>query len=304
VGTHLHVYACVRSSDTDVLCGNLASSPAIARGGVGLTILWNQKTAASAYARAMETATADILVFTHSDVYFAEGWFERLEWEVDRLTQMDEDWAAASISGMTASGELVGQMWDCSLVPLFPDSSGIYGKALSIPVPIVSLDESAFIVRRRAGVNFDPLVPDFHLYGTDIVLQAERQGKRSYGLDIPILHNAKAGLRTPREFVRSYKYMIRKWRHRLPLKTPYCVLTNNPFWLPLRSLRVRYKAIFRSDTYSTRRISNPCAKANELGISELLLRPIIRERVTQSELKGLDPAQAQQSFPNTSSANH
>jgi hypothetical protein len=48
----------------------------------------DQRSVASAYALAMEEATADILIITHSDVYFAQGWAERLTWEVDRLTRM------------------------------------------------------------------------------------------------------------------------------------------------------------------------------------------------------------------------
>jgi hypothetical protein len=278
LSSRIHVYSCVRSSDKHVLRENLAYSPEIANGKVGLTILWDQRSAASAYAAVMEEAKAEVLVFTHSDVYFAEGWFERLGWEIDRLTAMDTDWAAASISGITASGELVGQMWDCSLVPLFRETSGIYGKSLAKPVPIVSLDESAFVVRRGAGVNFDPCVPEFHLYGNDLVLEAERRGKRSYGLDLPILHNAKPQLRQSADFRRSYKYMVRKWRDRLPLKTPYCTLTSNPFWLPLKRLRLRYKALCRQSSYCNQRITDPRAKATELGLTGLLTAPLADTR--------------------------
>jgi hypothetical protein len=277
--SRVHVYACVRSSDKEILNGNLASSPEIASGKVGLTILWNQRSAASAYAAAMEAATVEVLLFTHSDVYLAEGWLERLAWEVDRLTLIDKDWAVASISGMTASGELVGQMWDCSLAPLFPETLGIYGKALVRPVPIVSLDESAFVVRRGAGVKFDPRLPEFHFYGNDLVLNAERQGKLSYGLDMPILHNAKPQLRITPDFVRSYKYMVRKWRDRLPLKTPYCLLTSNPLQLPMRRLRIRYKAICRPSTYSTQRITDPHAKARELDLTRRLTAPMTGTKV-------------------------
>jgi hypothetical protein len=276
--SNIHIYACVRSSDKKILNENLACSPEIKIAKVGLTILWDQRSAASAYAAAMQAATAEILVFTHSDVYFAEGWFERLAWEVDRLTGMDRDWAVASVSGLTASGEMVGQMWDCSLVPLFTETCGIYGKALATPVPIVSLDESAFVVRRGAGVNFDPNVPDFHLYGNDLVLEAERQGKRSYGIDMPILHNAKPQLRQSADFRRSYRYMVSKWRHRLPLKTPYCTLTSNPLWLPLKHLRLRYKALCRQSTFSTQRIADPHAKARELNLTQLLTAPMTGAR--------------------------
>lgn len=259
-------------------------SPAIAKGEVGLTILWDTGNAARAYAQAVETATADILIFTHCDVYFPEFWFDRLASEVDRLTDMDKEWAVASISGVTPSGEWVGRIWDCSLEPVFQQTSGVFGKALTTPVPITSLDEMTFIVRRGADVNFDPAL-GFHLYGTDLILEAEQRDKRSYGLDLPVLHNAKPGLHFRRDLVASYKHMVRKWRHRLPITTPCCILTTNPFWLPLRRLRIRYKAIFRPSTYSSQRITDPHAKAAELGFDRPLTVPLPAADVMPSKAR-------------------
>jgi hypothetical protein len=277
-----HIYTCARSSDINILQRDLTRSPAIANGKVALTILWNQANAAGAYARAMETATAEILIFTHCDVYFPENWFERLAWEVDRLAAMDRDWAVAGVSSMTPSGELVGRMWDASLEPLSPKTLGVFGCLLTTPVPIVSLDEVVIVVRREAGILFDPRLPGFHLYGTDIVLEAERRGKHSYGLDMPILHNAKPQLHIGRDYVQCYRYMVRKWWDRLPLKTPCITLSSNPFTLQLRRLRIRYKALCRPSTYSTNRDLDPRAKATELGFEQLLNAPMAEASLSSS----------------------
>lgn len=278
-----HVYVCARTSDIETLKRDLSCSPGVMNGDVGLTVLWNQASASGAFARAMETATAEILVFTHCDVFFPTGWFERLAWEVDRLGRMDPDWAVASVFGITPAGDGVGRMWDCALEPIFRETSGVIGTALTTPVPIVSLDEMAFAVRREAGVSFDPSLPEFHLYGTDIVLEAERQGKRSYGLDVPLIHNAKPQLRIGSDYARSYRYMVTKWRDRLPVKTPSSTLSINPLLLPLRHLRVRYKALCRPSTYSTLRISDPNAKAVELGLDKLLLAPINEAAISNAK---------------------
>jgi glycosyltransferase involved in cell wall biosynthesis len=263
-----HVYVCARTTDAQTLERDLARSPAIANKNVALTVLWNQKSASIAFATAVNNATSDFLVFTHCDVYFPERWFERLAWEMDRLTQADRNWAVAGFSGVTPSGELVGRIWDCSLEPW---TRGIFGKALVGPVPIVSADEMAFVVRRDAGITFDPQLPEFHLYATDIILTAERAGKRSYGLDMPLIHNAKAQLYVGRDYMKSYRYMIKKWRDRLPVPTTCGILTSMPLAILLRRLRIRYKAIFRQSTYTNHRISDPSAKARELGLDQLLL---------------------------------
>ncbi len=271
----IHVYCCARSSDTSRLQADLARSPEIENGNIGLTILWNQASAASAFSRAIERATAEVLVFAHCDVYFPKGWFERLAWEVDRLSHLDRDWAVAGVASITASGELVGRMFDAALEPAFAETSGIFGKVLPSPVPIVSADELALVVRRGSGVSFDPLLPEFHLYGTDIILEAERHGMRSYGLDMPLIHNAKPQLRLGADYGRAFRYMVRKWRDRLPVPTTCVRLTASPLALAIARLRIRYWAIRKASTYSTHRLSDAAAKATELGLDKMLAAPMV-----------------------------
>ena len=278
--SQFQVYACVRSSDAERLRTDLATSPEIASGKVGLTVLWDQESASGAYARAMETATADVLIFTHCDVFFPDGWFKRLTWEVGRLSSLDRNWAVAGISSKTQSGELVGRIFDTSLEPVFPKTSGVFGKVLKAPVPIVSADELALVVRRESGISFDPMLPEFHLYGTDIILEAERQGMRSYGFDMPLIHNAKAQLRLGADYGRAFRYMVRKWRDRLPVPTTCGPVTATPFALTIRRLRIRYWAACKSSTYSTQRLSDPSAKATELGLDQSLVAPMLTHPLT------------------------
>jgi hypothetical protein len=270
-----HIYCCARSGvDNGRLQADLRRSPEIENGNVGLTILWDQASAAGAYARAMETATAEVLIFAHCDVYFPKGWFERLTWEVGRLSEMDPDWAVAGISSITPSGEQVGRMFDTALEPVFEETFGVFGKALTRPVPIVSADELVLIVRRGSGISFDPLLPEFHLYGTDIVLEAERQGRCAYGLDMPLIHNAKAQLRLGPDYGRAFRYMVRKWRDRLPVPTTCIPLTATPLTLTIARMRLRYMAVCKPSSYSTQRLSDPGAKATELGFEKMLAAPL------------------------------
>jgi hypothetical protein len=268
--SRFHIFACARTSDAEILKRDLLRSPAIAESKVPLTVLWNQNSASIAFADAVKNASAEFLIFTHCDVYFPKRWFERLEWEVDRLKRIDPHWAVAGISAMTSSSELVGRIWDTSLEPI---TQGVFGKALTAPVPIVSTDELAFIVRRESKVSFDPLLPNFHLYATDIILTAERSGMRSYGLDMPLIHNAKAQLLVGGDYLESYKYMVQKWSDRLPVPTPCGSITSNPLAPLFRRLRIRYKARFRRSTYSTNRVEDPSSKAIELGLDQMLEVP-------------------------------
>lgn len=272
----LCVYCCARRGiDTERLEENLASSPEIKDGGVPLRVLWDQPSASAAYFEAINMATADVLIFAHCDVYFPRGWFERLVWEVQRLTARDPGWAVAGISSITANGDQVGRMFDSSLEPLFPETFGMFGKPLREPVPVISADELALIIRRRSGVKFDRLLPEFHLYGTDIILEAERQGLVSYGLDMPLIHNAKPQLRLGPDYERAYQYMVQKWRDRLPVRTTCLTLTERPFTLTIARMRLRYFALRKPWAYSKHRVADPGSKAIALGLERLLAVPLV-----------------------------
>jgi hypothetical protein len=241
---------------------DLASSPDIASGKIPLTPLWDNASVPVRYACAMERADADILVFAHGDVYFPSGWFDRLASQLIRLDALDPNWAVASTLGRTRSGGWVGRVWDSGL-------RRIVGNAIDAPVPIIALDELAFIVRRAADVSFDQHIPtDIHFYGTDLVLEAARLGKTSYGLDLPLVHNSKPVLRFPPNYVSAYNYMTKKWRAQLPVPTTTVPLVPNPWHLRFRRLRIRYKAIFRRSTYFVDRLPDPRAKAIELGFEK------------------------------------
>jgi hypothetical protein len=280
----VHVYTCARQVDRRRLEADLASSPEIRNGRIGLTVLWDKESAAAAYSQAIKTATARILVFAHCDVYFPQGWFDRLAWEVDRLSAIDRDWAVAGISSLTYSRELVGRIFDTSLEPVFQKTSGLFGKALATPVPIVSADEMVLIVRKDSNISFDASLPEFHLYGTDIILEAERRGMHSYGLDMPLIHNAKAQVELGADYARAYRYMVRKWRDRLPVPTTCGPLTTIPFALAMRRLRIRYGAAFRTSLYSTQRLSDPYTKSKQLGLEQMLAGPMLQAKAQQERV--------------------
>ena len=174
---NFHLYVAVHPSDQSTLEKNLASSPDIAKRSISYTPLWGENSVPIRYAKALASANVDILIFAHSDVYFPCGWFDRLLWKLDRLSACDPDWAVVSVLGRTKSGGWPGRIWDTSL-------RRVIGEATEVPLRITAMDELAFIVRRSSGVSFDQNLPtDIHLYGTDLVLEAARLGKSSYGLD-------------------------------------------------------------------------------------------------------------------------
>jgi hypothetical protein len=197
-------------------------------------------------------------VFTHCDVYFPNGWAEALSAQLENLTEIDPAWAVAGLIGISRNGNFVGRIWDTGL-------NRIIGEPLEKPCPVVAFDEVVLILRRSACLAFDPNIPDFHMYGTDLIFSAEQAGRTVYGLDIPIIHNSKPISRIPAEFVDSYRYVAAKWRSQLPRAGIISTLSASPWALLFRRGRVRYKGLLRRRTMNFERLADPKRKAIELG---------------------------------------
>lgn len=245
------------ANNRGILVRDLQASPEIASGHVDLSVIWGAEAASVAYRRASSHASADIVVFAHQDVYFPGGWFSQLKLVCERLNSVDPSWAVAGLCGITTEGEFIGHLWDAGL-------AAVCGGPFGAPRTVSSLDEVVLIVRRASDISFDPALPSFHLYGTDIVLEAQRAGMKSYVIDLPVIHNSKAAVRLDSTYKVAYRFMVRKWKALLPLPTVIVQLTRNPWPLLFRRLRLRYKAILRASTLHPM-IDSPESMARELG---------------------------------------
>ncbi len=256
-GFHLYCVA----NDARVLARDLQNSPEIANHSVPLTVLWNEASASSAYGRVIDSAEADYLVFAHQDIYFPRGWFARLAGALERLSQIDDRWAVAGLFGVTHEGSFIGHVWDSGF-------GRVCGEPFAGPVRAASLDEIVLIVRRGANVGFDVTLPCFHLYGTDIVLNAETSGRTAYIIDLPAIHNAKPSRRLGPDYAAAYHFMVRNWHNRLPWPTTILPLTRNPTRLAVRRLGIWYEAVIRAPP-PFNQLPDPAAKARELGFEAL-----------------------------------
>ena len=136
---------------------------------------------------------------------------------------------------------------------------------------VQSLDELLIVLRRSSGLRFDPDLPHFHLYGTDIVQTALASGKGAYVVDAPVIHNSKPIKRLDRNFWMAFNYMVGKWRGLPPIQTPVCQLVPGPVYRVKREVRAvgRYWRLLlqRSGPYNY--LDRPQEKAIELGYETL-----------------------------------
>ena len=237
-------FACVSNSE-DVLGNNLLRSPLLLDSQMRLHVERGAPSASRGYNKALDATEEDLVVFLHQDVFLPKGWDDLLRHRVKQVDDIDPDWALIGSFGIGAQdGFGYGPVWSTSL-------GHIVGRVPERPVVVQGFDELLFVLRRSSGLRFDENLAGFHFYGTDIVQTAASRGLKSYAVSLPCVHNDKFKGELDDDYNKSYHYMRRKWRARLPILTPTIKIT----WHGLNIVRSRVR--FARDRPFRQRISQP-----------------------------------------------
>lgn len=248
----------------DILERDLMASPMIASGAVTPFIYRGARCIGEAYLAGIAATTRDYMIFAHQDVYFPEGWHERLNAAIHQIAAMDPAWAVLGLFGVTTEARRAGHLW----------SSGL-GAELKGPMPMParagSLDELVLVLRREAGLHFDPALPHFHLYGTDIVQIAAQASRSAYVIDAPVIHNSDQLVRLDRGYIQAYDYMCEKWQESLPLRTLTGLISTDRQRMR-RNSRQAFKryliARFLTRSGPRKGVADPAALARRLGYAK------------------------------------
>ena len=218
-------------NDDASLARNLQTSDLLTRHGVPLHVERGAASAAIGYNAGLAATTADIVVLAHQDVYFPPDWHRQLADGIAAVEKVDPDWAVLAPFGMCAETDAhIGDVWSTSL-------SLRVGERVTAPRAVQSVDELVIVLRRSSGLQFDPALPRYHLYGTDLIQTAWAAGKGAYVVPMPVVHNDDFKRALGRDFAESYHFVRRKWRAALPLRTPVLWITRWGLGLPYQRLR-------------------------------------------------------------------
>ena len=203
------VVACV--NDDAQLGANLLRSPCL-RGDTPHEVLLFRgcATAAEGLNAGIAQASNELVVLVHQDVYLPEGWPARLvaQWRL-----------AAGQGGPVGIGGVFGVL--DRRVPFDAIGRVVHRDRLlshrTLPADVDGLDELLMVVPRGTPLRVDDSL-GWHLYGTDLALQAQRLGLRVVVVDAPCHHNSLTG-RVPWTYRESERVLARKWEALLPIHT-------------------------------------------------------------------------------------
>jgi glycosyltransferase involved in cell wall biosynthesis len=251
-------------NDERILNSCLLSSPGI-QSASEVILQRNYVSAASAYNAAIQKASTDFLVFVHQDVYLPEGWVDQVQNAIESLSQKDPHWGVLGIWGtVDYSDQPVGYLYWTGDLGWEDPFEGAR--------EVIALDEALLIFRKSSGLTFDPQLPSYHLYATDICMEARSRGMKCYAISAFCIHNTRtnSGKLLPRDFWKCYLFMRHKWRSKLPIVTP---CTKISFWCwPI----LHWHFVFLRDWILGRHTKrNPAEDPGKL-YGELLARGIVK----------------------------
>jgi len=201
--------ACV--NDDAQLDANLRRSPCL-RGDTPheLLVFRNCSNAAEGLNAGIEQARHELVVLVHQDVYLPEGWPARLT----------AQWHLAQSQGGTVGIAGVFGVLD-RRVPFDAIGRVVHRDRLlshrDLPSDVDGLDELLMVVPRDTPLRVDAEL-GWHLYGTDLALQAQDRNLRVVVVDALCHHNSLTG-RVPWKYRESERVLARKWKQKLPIHT-------------------------------------------------------------------------------------
>ena len=143
----------------------------------------NTHEAYGTFNRIMEETEEPYIIYCHQDILLdrGHGYMKLLE-IVRQLEKDDPAWAVLGNAGVTEDHKLVLQVYDPFCHNLEKDIN---------PTKVCSLDENFLIIKTTSGLRCSAELHGFHLYATDLCLQAASAQRSCYVISFYLTHLSK-----------------------------------------------------------------------------------------------------------------
>jgi hypothetical protein len=243
----------VAVNDDEVYKANLSASPIFTeKNHFEVLMMKNYSSASKAYNAAIEQARNDLIVFIHQDIYLPEAWLSCFNKSLSYLDREEINWGVLGCYGVRQEGRI-----EVRLGQVYTTGMGIHGQWIYKPEPVQTLDEIVLVIRKSSGLRFDPSLPYFHLYGTDICMSAREKEMMCYVIPAFCIHNTNQIIELPIEFYECYKYIKRQWKKYLPIHSSCIRISRFDNDVYLRRILKLYDKLRRKTIIPLNRVRDP-----------------------------------------------
>ncbi len=214
-------------NDESQLENNLLRSPVIRNGNHEVLLFRGRTSAAEGLNAGIAEAHNDLVVMVHQDVYLPKGWDARL------ISQWHTANSAGNPIGVAGIFGVRDRRFPKDHLGRVVDRDSLLDTGSRAPQQVDGLDELLLLVPRGSSLRVDPDL-GWHLYGTDLCLQAQRAGLRTVIFDALCHHNSLIA-RPPTAYWESARALAHKWPHLLPINTNSATIDDSFLAPPARS---------------------------------------------------------------------
>lgn len=160
----------------------------------------NNFDAFSAFNLFLKKAKGRYIIICHQDVLINKDGYDELVKCLAQLNNLDTSWGVCGNAGAAGPNHIVYYI-------SYPD--GTFMNKGKFPLKVTGLDENFLLVKNSANLKVSNNLNGFHLYATDLVLQAELNGFSSYVIPFNLTHKSRGN--RDNDFFRIRNELINKY---------------------------------------------------------------------------------------------
>lgn len=156
----------------------------------------------------MESTPEPYIIYCHQDILLDQGHgYDELLNVIREINSNDPSWAILGNAGVTEDHRLIRRLQD----PFGNDCGGDDG-----PERVCSLDENFLVIRTASNVHCSAGLKGFHLYATDLCLQATQAGYSCYVVSFHLTHRSRGRVDQSFQVARAnfQKHWSQRFRYR------------------------------------------------------------------------------------------
>lgn len=156
----------------------------------------------------LKQAKGEYVIICHQDILINKDNIDILNDKINELNIRDKSWALCGNAGAAAPNHIVYHIAYPNNLEM---SKGCF------PVKVKSLDENFILVKNSAQLSTSTCLNGFHLYATDLCLQASLKGYTSYAISFMLTHKSRGNkdesfFKLRKQLIKNYnRYLKNRW---------------------------------------------------------------------------------------------
>jgi len=142
------------------------------------------------------------IIICHQDILIHKDNIDDLKLRLSQLDHIDPHWAICGNAGAAGPNHIVYHI-------TYPNGS-VNSKG-KFPLAVSTLDENFLLIKNEASLSLSRDLTGFHLYGTELCLQASVKGYSAYVIDFDLTHKSRGN--PDHNFYQTRDALIKKYNH-------------------------------------------------------------------------------------------